>query len=103
MHLLTEFLFQLLPEGVRITVAVLGAIVVVLGGLACAWTAWTTRRILRRALGRAPITGQELSLNMWMALPQSELDAAARELQNNPFEIKGITDLDGVEQHHWRK
>ena len=103
MHLLTEFLFHFLPEGVRLTFAILGVIVFVLSGLACAWTAWTSRRILRRALGRVPITGQELSLRTWMALTHSELDAASRDLKNNPFEIKGLTDLDGLEGYGWRK
>lgn len=91
MQLLTEFLFYFLPEGVRLTAAILGGIVLVLSSLACAWTTWTSRRILRRALGRAPTAGEELSLRTWMALTQSELDAASRDLKDNPFEINGLT------------
>ena len=60
--------------------------VLALVALSLGWTSWKSRRALRKSLGRDVRAGEDTSLRTWMSLPSESLDAAARDLQGNPFQ-----------------
>jgi hypothetical protein len=63
-----------------------GLSILALVALSLAWTSWKTRRALRKSLGRDVRAGEDTSLRTWMNLPSESLDAAAKELEDNPFQ-----------------
>ena len=65
---------------------VVGLTILALVGLSLGWTSWKTRRALRKSLGRDARAGEDTSLRTWMSMPSESLDAAANDLENNPFQ-----------------
>ena len=78
-----------------------GLSILALVALSLAWTSWKTRRALRKSLGRDVRAGEDTSLRTWMSLPSKSLDAAARELEENPFQ--GVLDSMGSKADMGRK
>ena len=64
---------------------VVGLTILALVALSLGWTSWKSRRALRKSLGRDVRAGEDTSLRTWMNLPSESLDAAAKELEDNPF------------------
>jgi len=65
---------------------VVGLTILALVALSLGWTSWKSRRALRKSLGRDARAGEDTSLRTWMSLPSNSLDAAAKELEDNPFQ-----------------
>jgi len=86
-HIIWELFVHVLPWPAQVVLWVVGTLVFLCAYLSVAWTTWKTRAILRRALGRSVQSGEVTSLRMWMALSDTQLDAAVRELKRNPFEL----------------
>ena len=63
-----------------------GLSILALAALSLGWTSWKTRRALRKSLGRESRAGEDTSLRTWMSLPSDSLDAAAKEVDANPFQ-----------------
>ena len=63
-----------------------GLTILALVGLSLGWTTWKSRRALRKSLGRDAQAGEDTSLRTWMSMPSESLDAAAKDLENNPFQ-----------------
>ena len=55
-------------------------------GAAGWWAVRKARRTLGHARGRETRRGEELSYNAWMDVPVEQIDAAVRELRQNPFD-----------------
>jgi hypothetical protein len=66
--------------------AYIGTAVVVLSGASFLWTTVTSRRLLRRALGRRLRQNEESSIQAWMRIGEHEREDAAVRLGENPFE-----------------
>ena len=64
---------------------VVGLTILALVGLSLGWTSWKSSRALRKSLGRDVRPGEDTSLRTWMSVPSETLDAAARDLEDNPF------------------
>jgi hypothetical protein len=65
----------------------LDLLILALTALSAGWTGWKSRRILKESLGRNVREEDQTSLRTWMQVPSDKLEAAARELQENPFEV----------------
>jgi hypothetical protein len=81
-----------MPDGALIRGGV-QLLVLALVVLSLGWTSWKSRRALRKSLGRDARAGEDTSLRTWMALPSESLDAAASDLEDNPFQ--GVLDRMG--------
>jgi hypothetical protein len=68
--------------------------------LSLLWTTWKGRRLLSGALGRKVRHSEETSIGAWMAASGSQLDAAAHELAQNPFErvLRSVRNVGSFDQ-----